>query len=206
MSNHEDIIATATQNRTAIMVETSTNTERYMPFSMVLTSYERFKAFTAQVFNGNPVDMAIQAVVGIIGGILSVWVKVSPFVGAYIFIVAMDTFLGVRLSKRKGRPFSWSHLLWGPGQKIVFTAAIMVAGGFMDRFVPGELIAQSISGYMSAVLFLEAVGKYDKLTGNHILDGVRERLSGIFSPAKPTPPPAPPVEPEPANPPDPNYS
>ena len=150
-----------------------------MHFDTYLLSGQRFKTFLLQVFSGNPADMVIQAMVGITGGLMSVIAEVNPFIGAYIAIVAVDTFLGVRLSKKEGKAFSWSHLLWGPGQKIVFTAVILVAAQFMEVFMPGEFLTQGIGAYMSAVLFLEAVGKYDKLTGNSILDAVRGKLAAF---------------------------
>ena len=140
---------------------------------------DRLKVFIMQVFNGNPVDMLMQSIAGVFAALVSAWVEVNPFVGAYVVIVVVDTFLGVRLSKKQGRKFSWSHLLWGPGQKIVFTTVILVAAHFMDRFIPGDVLAYGIAGYMCAVLFLEAVSKYDKLTDNNILSYVRDRLAAL---------------------------
>lgn len=153
----------------------------------LLEAPTRFEKFIEQVFHGNPADMLIQGIGSALGAIVSVWIKINPFVGVYIVLVVVDTFLGVRLSRREGRPFKWSRLLYGPGEKIAFTALILLAAEFMERYIPGEFLTQAIGAYMSVVLFLEALGKYDKLTGHNILALVREKLTWL--PAKAGTPP-----------------
>ncbi len=145
----------------------------------------RLKHFIEQIFNGDPLSMALQSIAGAIGALLSAWSKVNPFVGIYIGLVVVDTILGVRLAKRQGKPFSWSHLLWGPGQKILFTAVILLGAQFMERFVPGEFLAFGMAAYMCAVLFLEAVSKYDTISGTNVLAWVRDRLSTATKPKDP---------------------
>ena len=137
----------------------------------------RIQKFIVQVFQGHPGDMLIQGIAAMLGALVRVWWKVNPFVGVYVAMVIIDTILGVRLSKRQGTPFKWSRLLYGPGEKIAFTTLILIAAEFMQRYLPGEWLTQSIGAYMSAVLFLEAISKYDKLTGHHILELAREKLS-----------------------------
>lgn len=152
---------------------------------------DRLKAFIHKVFAGDPIDMLIQGIVGALGAIVSAWAAVNPFVGAYIMIVIVDTFLGVRLSRKQGRAFSWTLLLWGPGQKVVFTSVILLAAQFMELFIPGNFLAYGMAAYMSAVLFLEAVGKYDKLSGNEILGWVRARIGSLVTVKNNDPPQAP---------------
>ena len=151
---------------------------------------DHLKGFIHQVFSGNPSDMMIQGVAGALGAIVSAWAEVNPFVGAYVVIVVVDTFLGVRLSQKEGRKFVWTRLLRGPGEKVIFTTVVLVAAQFMELFIPGNFLAYGIAAYMSAVLFLEMVGKYDKLTGNTTLEWVRERIGSLtnIKPAKPDEP------------------
>lgn len=148
---------------------------------MNMINSERLKNFITKVFAGDPVDMFLQAIIGALGAMVSAWAAVNPFVGAYVMIVIVDTFLGVRLSKKEGKAFSWSHLLWGPGQKVVFTSVILLAAQFMEVFIPGNFLAYGMAAYMSAVLFLEAVGKYDKLSGHSILSWVRARIGSLIT-------------------------
>lgn len=150
----------------------------------------RLMRFAEQVFHGDPADMLVQGFIGLLAACVNVWLKVNPFVAVYVALVMCDTFLGVRLSKRMGRPFSWRRMFYGPGEKIIFTTVILIAAELMQGYLPlfgtTGYLTQAIGGYMSMVLFLEALGKYDKLTGNHVLRMVRERIGGLFGNKKPT--------------------
>ncbi len=151
----------------------------------------RLMRFADQVFHGNPSDMLMQGIIAMLAACVNVWVKVNPFVGVYVAMVVVDTILGVRLNKRIGRPFLWRRLLYGPGEKIVFTTLILIAAEFMQGYLPlfgtTGYLTQAIGAYMSMVLFLEALGKYDQLTGNHVLAMVRDRIGSLFGQKTKTP-------------------
>lgn len=139
-----------------------------------------FNGFMVQVFDGNPMDMIVQGMVGMVGAVISVWVKVNPFVGIYCALVVVDTVLGVKAARMKGKPFQWSRLLWGPGEKVVFAALMLVAAQYMEEFV-GQWLTRSLGAYISAVLFLEAVGKYDEITGANVLAHIRGRIASMIT-------------------------
>ena len=143
-----------------------------------------FQGFMAQVFDGNPMDMVLQGLVGMIGAVFSVWIKVNPFVGIYCALVVVDTILGVKAARMRGVDFQWSRLLWGPGEKVVFAALMLVAAQYMEEFV-GQWLTRSLGAYISAVLFLEAVGKYDEITGTNVLTHIRTRIASIITNPKP---------------------
>lgn len=155
-----------------------------MPPSHITEYYTRLKAFFLQVFAGNPYDMALQGVVALAIStgdfLLEQWQASSWMVGIYFLLIIIDTVFGVRLVHKEGREFRWTRLLYGPGEKAVFGALMIFASQFMDRWMPGEFLATATSSYMAAVLFLEAAGKYDKITGNNILAFLRDRVGGLL--------------------------
>ncbi len=139
----------------------------------------RFKHFIHQIFSSNPADLLLQSVAGAFGAVVSIWAAVNPFVGIYLALVVIDTIFGVRLSIKQNRHFRWRRLLYGPGEKVIFGALILMGAQFMHRYIPGEFLSFSMAAYMSGVLFLEAAGKYDKLTGYNILGFIQERISTL---------------------------
>ena len=158
----------------------STGVDRMNTFAHMPERLERLRLFTLQVFVGNPIDMFIQFVAGILGVLVGALVSANPFIGFYAVIVTMDTILGIRLSAKEGRRFMWSRLLWGPGEKIVFAAVILYASVWMDMYVPGEMIAHGMAAFLSAAIFLESIGKYDKISGTNILKYARKKLGGTL--------------------------
>ncbi len=142
----------------------------------------RLHLLLLQVFCGNPWDMLIQGLSAAGAALLGVWVEVNPFVGIYIALVMVDTALGVRKCFKDGEEFRWSRLLWGPGEKIFFAALVLVASQYMAEFV-GGWITRSVAAYISTVLFLEAVGKYDHIQGTGLLLVIRDKVKGIVLPS-----------------------
>lgn len=145
----------------------------------------RLDRFAEQVFHGNPIDMMLQGLFAALGAIASAWMEVNPFVGIYIALVVIDTILGVRVSAKEGVAFRWRRLLYGPGEKVVFGGLILLAAQFMEVHIPGGYLSHGMAAYMSGVLFLEAAGKYDKITGYNIMGFVHERLSAVVKRKKP---------------------
>lgn len=140
----------------------------------------RFSSFFRQAFDGNPFDMIAQGIAGILGAVLGVWLRINPFVGIYVALVAIDTGLGIAKSKRQGRPVRWSRLLWGPGEKIVFAGMILAASEYVVEFT-GPWLTRSVASYISTVLFLEAVAKYDYLSGKNVLEHIRTVFSSLVT-------------------------
>ncbi len=140
----------------------------------------RLHLFLVQVFNGNPWDMILQGLSAALAALLSVWVEVNPFVGIYVALVVIDTILGVRKCHKDGEVFRWSRLLWGPGEKIFFAALVLMASQYMAEFV-GNWITRSVAAYISMVLFLEAIGKYDHLSGTGVLLLIRDKVRTVVS-------------------------
>lgn len=158
------------------------------PMSSIVEHLTRLKAFFVQSFAGNPTDMLLQGAAAFVistGDYLwKQWEATNWMVGVYFMLIVIDTVFGVRVAKKDGKEFRWSRLLYGPGEKAVFGALMIFASQFMERFIPGDFLATATAAYMSAVLFLEAAGKYDRITGHNILGFLRDRVAGLLKSKK----------------------
>ena len=147
---------------------------------------QAFGETVKEIIGGTPMEVSAKAVFAI--G-MSLWNNVQ-IIGMSIFgygiLLLCDALMGQALARRAGKPFSWSHFIYGPGKKLSLTAAMLLCTAVVDGMMPkASWIPESPLFYGSAAFIcvsqlLDVAKKYGTLSGSKVANWIEAKLGSFI--------------------------